>query len=31
VVYCSLRHHASDFAVPEACELVKRGMLWASR
>lgn len=31
VFYCSLGHHASDFEVPEACELVKRGMLWASR
>jgi type 1 glutamine amidotransferase len=31
VFYCSLGHHASDFAVPEACTIVQRGMLWASR
>jgi type 1 glutamine amidotransferase len=31
VFYSSLGHVASDFNVPEACELVKRGMLWASR
>ncbi|MBA3943297.1 MAG: ThuA domain-containing protein [Herpetosiphonaceae bacterium] len=31
VSYCSLGHVATDFEVPEACELVKRGMLWASR
>lgn len=31
VSYCSLGHVASDFDVPEARELVRRGMLWASR
>jgi type 1 glutamine amidotransferase len=31
VFYCSLGHHASDFQVPEAKEIVQRGMLWASR
>jgi len=31
VFYSALGHVASDFNVPEACELVKRGMLWASR
>jgi type 1 glutamine amidotransferase len=31
VFYCSLGHHASDFAVPEAREIVRRGMVWASR
>jgi len=31
VFYCSLGHHASDFAVPEAREIVRRGMLWASK
>jgi type 1 glutamine amidotransferase len=31
VSYCSLGHIASDFDVPEARELVRRGMLWASR
>jgi len=31
VFYCSLGHHASDFDVPEAREIVRRGMLWASR
>lgn len=31
VFYCSLGHVAKDFEVPEARELVKRGMLWASR
>ncbi len=31
VSYSSLGHVASDFDVPEARELVKRGMLWASR
>lgn len=31
VFYCSLGHVASDFEVPEARELVRRGMLWASR
>jgi type 1 glutamine amidotransferase len=31
VFYCSLGHVAKDFDVPEARELVQRGMLWASR
>ncbi len=31
VFYCSLGHVAKDFDVPEAKEMVKRGMLWASR
>ena len=31
VFYTSLGHVASDFEVPEAKEIVKRGMLWASR
>ena len=30
VFYTSLGHVASDFDVPEAKEIVKRGMLWAS-
>ena len=31
VFYTSLGHVASDFAVPEAAEIVRRGMLWAAR
>ncbi len=31
VFYCSLGHHNSDFDVPEAETIVRRGMLWASR
>jgi len=31
VFYCSLGHVAADFDVPEAREIVKRGMLWAAR
>ncbi len=31
VFYSSLGHVAKDFQVPEAKEIVKRGMLWASR
>ena len=31
VFHCSLGHVASDFDVPEAKEMVKRGLLWASR
>ena len=31
VYYCSLGHVAVDFEVPEAKELVQRGMLWAAR
>jgi type 1 glutamine amidotransferase len=30
VFYCSLGHVARDFDVPEAREIVRRGMLWAS-
>jgi hypothetical protein len=31
VFYTSLGHVAKDFEVPEALEIVKRGMLWASK
>lgn len=31
VFYTSLGHVAKDFNVPEACTIVQRGMLWASR
>jgi uncharacterized protein len=31
VSYTSLGHVASDFGVPEAREIVRRGMLWAAR
>jgi uncharacterized protein len=31
IFYCSLGHVAKDFDVPEAREIMKRGMLWASR
>lgn len=31
VFYCSLGHVAKDFNVPEAREIVRRGMLWATR
>lgn len=31
VFYCSLGHTYKDFEVPEALEIVRRGMLWASR
>ncbi|MBF0289720.1 MAG: ThuA domain-containing protein [SAR324 cluster bacterium] len=31
VFYTSLCHVASDFDVPEAKEIIRRGMLWASR
>lgn len=31
VFYCSLGHVAVDFAVPQARELVRRGMKWATR
>jgi len=31
VFYSSLGHVAADFGVPEAKEIVKRGMLWAAR
>jgi type 1 glutamine amidotransferase len=31
VFYCSLGHVAQDFDVPEAREIVNRGLLWATR
>ena len=31
VFYCSLGHSAVDFDVPQAREIVRRGMLWASK
>ena len=31
VFYCSLGHVAADFDVPEAREMVRRGLLWAGR
>lgn len=31
VFYASFGHTASDFKVPEALEIMKRGMLWASK
>jgi uncharacterized protein len=31
VFYCSLGHSARDFGVPEAREIVRRGLLWATR
>jgi uncharacterized protein len=31
VFYCSLGHQAVDFDVPEAKEIVRRGLLWASK
>jgi uncharacterized protein len=31
VFFCSLGHKARDFDVPEARELVRRGLLWAAR
>lgn len=31
VFYCSVGHVAKDFDVPEAREIVQRGMLWAAR
>ena len=31
VFYCSLGHVAADFDVPEAREIVRRGMRWATR
>ena len=31
VFYCSLGHVAKDFDVPQARELVRRGLLWASK
>lgn len=31
VFYCSLGHNAQDFDVPEVKEIIKRGLIWASR
>jgi type 1 glutamine amidotransferase len=31
VFYASVGHVAADFAVPEAKEIVRRGLLWAGR
>ena len=31
VFYSSLGHVAADFNVPEACEIMRRGLLWAAR
>lgn len=31
VFYCSLGHQTADFDVPEAREIVRRGLLWAAR
>ena len=31
IFYCSLGHVAVDFEVPQAREIVRRGMLWATR
>ncbi len=31
VFYLSIGHHADDFNVPEAREIMRRGMLWAAR
>jgi uncharacterized protein len=31
VFYCSLGHVSKDFDVPEAREIVRRGLLWATR
>jgi type 1 glutamine amidotransferase len=31
VFYASLGHTFKDFEIPEALEIVRRGMLWASR
>lgn len=31
VFYCSLGHVAKDFEVPQAREMVRRGMIWATR
>lgn len=31
VFYCSLGHVAADFEVPQAKEIVRRGLLWATR
>jgi type 1 glutamine amidotransferase len=31
VFYCSLGHQVNDFDVPEAREIVRRGLIWATR
>jgi uncharacterized protein len=31
VFYCSLGHVRADFDVPEAREIVRRGLIWAAR
>ena len=31
IFYCSLGHVAKDFDVPEAKEIVRRGIIWAAR
>lgn len=31
VFYSSLGHVAADFGVPEACEITRRGLIWATR
>jgi hypothetical protein len=31
VFYCSLGHTTKDFEIPEALQIVRQGMLWASR
>ncbi len=31
VFYCALGHVNADFEVPEARQLVRRGLLWAAR
>jgi type 1 glutamine amidotransferase len=31
IFYCSLGHVCKDFEVPQAREIVRRGMLWATR
>lgn len=31
VFYCSLGHHPSDFDVPPCREIIRRGLLWATR
>ena len=31
VFYSSLGHDTTDFEVPEAREIMRRGMLWATR
>jgi type 1 glutamine amidotransferase len=31
VFYCSLGHVAIDFEVPEVREMLRRGLIWATR